>query len=167
MSRNPSDYRPDEYTLEQGRARADIRKVASKIALPMLGIVALGAVAAGLAEANHNSSQDVVASKINAEVKKDPEILNGKVIVSAGVKLRSGAELANNTTDSQSNVVGTVKPGEVTVFDHPLVYTDKANQEFIGGLDKEGDFVWVAASELQKQQQNADKTYIKFVMDEN
>ena len=135
------------------------------------GLLAVGIPAAAVAgnaivDTLNSSSAGQSAEK---NVQKHTELLNGKVILSEGVKLRSEPQLANDTQSDVNggNVVATVKPGQITVFDHPFLYTNQANVEFIGGLDKDGDYVWVASEKLVQEDLNSDKNYITYVMDEN
>lgn len=131
-----------------------------------VGALAIGTGLAGLA-AHDILSGPSYEEKVEAKVEADPTVLNAKVILHEGVKLRSEPLMNNGDAGEPSNVLNEVKAGEVLVLDHPLVYTNQVNEEFIGAVDKEGNYFWVNAEALQDQESTSGQDYITYVDDQN
>lgn len=106
--------------------------------------------------------------KVEATVEKDPTILNAVVVLKQGVNLRSSPSISNGDGAGETgNVLKTLKSDEVVVLDHPLVYVNHVNQEFLGTVDKEGNYVWVNAAAAQADEAVSGKDYVEYIVDAN
>lgn len=132
------------------------------------GLVLIASKGGAVMDTLKGPSPEDYEKGVEQTVEANPTMLNAKVVVHTGVALRSSPEMKNSDDGGgSSNVMSRVQAGEITVFDHPIVYTNHANQEFLGGRDKEGTYVWINAEALKAEEQNSNKELVTYIVDSN